>query len=206
MEVKEIVYESWPSSSLIMPPIRSTYKERCALGSRINKEGVEMFPCTNCAGSLRKCYVSEKEKTARCGECFKRGLKCDVRNLPVSDWAAIEREEARISRELAQTTADLHQTLARQSRLMKQQEFIKTRAKEMLKRGVESLDELDVAEAADREREEQAARRAKEAAAAHALTTGFSGVAEQVDLSAFFAPGWESLGVVGGTASTPPGS
>lgn len=125
---------------------RSTYKERCALASRIKLQGVEMFPCTNCQGSLKKCYVSMGSKSARCNECVKSGLKCDVRNLPVSDWAAIEREESRVAAELAETTAKLHEMLARQSRLMKQQEFVRTRAKEMLQRGLDNLDELDAAE------------------------------------------------------------
>lgn len=37
--------------------------------------------------------------------------------------------------------------LARQSRLMKQQQFVRTRAKEMLQRGLDNLDELDAVEA-----------------------------------------------------------
>ena len=105
-----------------------------------------MFPCTHCQGSLKKCYVSVASKSARCGECVKSGSKCDVRNLPMSDWAAIEREESRVATELAQTTEELHKMLARQSRLMKQQQFVRTRAKEMLQRGLDNLDDLDAAE------------------------------------------------------------
>lgn len=106
-----------------------------------------MFPCTNCEGTLKKCYVSMSSKSARCSECVKSGSKCDVRNLPMSDWAAIEREESRVAAELAETTAKLHEMLARQSRLMKQQQFVRTRAKEMLQRGLDNLDELDAVEA-----------------------------------------------------------
>jgi hypothetical protein len=65
----------------------------------------------------------------------------------MSDWAAIEREESRVAAELADTTAKLHEMLARQSRLMKQQQFVRTRAKEMLQRGLDNLDELDAVEA-----------------------------------------------------------
>ena len=121
-----------------------------------------MFPCTHCQGSLRKCYVSVSSKSARCGECVKRGLSCDVRNLPMCDWAAIEREEARVAEELTQTTAELHKALARQSRLLKQQEFVRTRAKEMLQRGLNNLDELDEAE----EKEQKAAAAASSSSAA----------------------------------------
>jgi dynactin complex subunit len=117
-----------------------------------------MFPCTNCEGSLWSCYVAGSSKSARCNECVKRGQKCDVRNLPLCDWAAIEREEKRVSEELAQTTAELHKTLARQSRLMKQQQFVWTRAKEMLQRGLSSLDELDDAERAEQEKEQERAK------------------------------------------------
>jgi dynactin complex subunit len=150
------VSQARPSSFSIMPAAaRSTYKERCALAVQIKRIGVEMFPCTNCEGSLRKCYVAMSSSSARCGECVKRGQKCDVRDLPLHDWAAIEREEKRVSEELARTTAELHQTLARQSRLMKQQQFVRTRAKEMLQRGLSSLDELDDAEREGREKEQE---------------------------------------------------
>ncbi len=64
----------------------------------------------------------------------------------MSDWASIEREESRVSVELAQTTAELRQMLARQCRLMNQQHFVRTRAKEMLQRGLDNLDELDAVE------------------------------------------------------------
>jgi hypothetical protein len=131
-------------------------KTRCTLGTRINQTGVEMFPCSSCEGSLRKCYVSVDSRSKRCGECVKHGLQCDVEGPSVSDWASLERAEDEVSRKLAQTTSELHELLARQSRLMKQQEFFKTRAKEMLRRGLNSLDELDAQEEKEKKEKEDA--------------------------------------------------
>ena len=125
-----------------------------------------MFPCTNCEGTLKKCYISVASKSTRCNKCVKSGSKCDIRNLPISDWATIEREESRVAAELADTTAKLYEMLARQSRLMKQQQFVCTRAKEMLQCGLDNLDELDAVEA-----EEQRATKAPSPAGATSVSS-----------------------------------
>ncbi|KFY47334.1 hypothetical protein V494_00037 [Pseudogymnoascus sp. VKM F-4513 (FW-928)] len=88
----------------------------------------------------------------------------------MSDWAAIEREEARVADKLTETTAKLHEMLARQSRLMKQQQFVRTRAKEMLQQGLDNLDKLDAVEAEEQKAVEASASTTRTSISSDPLT------------------------------------
>jgi hypothetical protein len=125
---------------------KNQIKERSALSARIIKCGIEMLPCSFCKRNDKKCIVSGEGST-RCSECAQGGKKCDVEGLPVNDWESLEREEQRIEHER-------EATLAKLLRLDKQQRFLKRQGREMLKRGLKSLDELDAAE--EKERDEAA--------------------------------------------------
>jgi len=145
-----------------MPCVRSTkIKERVELADRINDIGSEMSPCTNCEKRGRKCVAATME-SRRCSECVRRGLKCDVDGPSAGDWAAIRREEDRLATELKET-------LSKQLRIMKQQELLRSRASDMLRRGLKTLDELDEAE--DREQKEAEERAAAEHHATAAAVT-----------------------------------
>lgn len=125
--------------------------ERKALAKRIEIEGVEMSPCTHCEKHDRKCVISPDDDKSRCSECVWRGIKCDVEGIPVRDWAALEREEERI-RSARQAAVELMAiTSARLARLEKQQEFLRKRGRDMLRRGLSTLDELDTAEEEERQ-------------------------------------------------------
>ncbi|KFX93185.1 hypothetical protein O988_06947 [Pseudogymnoascus sp. VKM F-3808] len=140
-----------------MPPDRTRKSnearktaERKVLARRTEIEVVEMLPCTHCQTHGRKCVVSPDEGKSRCSECVWRGIKCDVEGIPVRDWAALEREEERI-RSARQAAVELMAiTSARLARLEKQQEFLRKRGLEMLRRGLLTLDELDTVEEAER--------------------------------------------------------
>ncbi|OBT70528.1 hypothetical protein VF21_10439, partial [Pseudogymnoascus sp. 05NY08] len=58
------------------------------------------------------------------------------------DWVKLEREEDRLDREE-------EETLSKLLRLRKQKRLIRTRGKDMLRRGLKTLDELDAAEEAE---------------------------------------------------------
>jgi hypothetical protein len=135
-----------------MPPDRTRKTaERKALAKRIEIEGVEMSPCTHCEKHGRKCIVSPDDDKSRCSECVWRGIKCDVEGIPVRDWAALEREEERI-RSARQAAVELMAiTSARLARLEKQQEFLRKRGRDMLRRGLQTLDELDTVEEEERQ-------------------------------------------------------
>jgi hypothetical protein len=133
-----------------MPPSRTSdskkVKERSILAARVAKSGIEMFPCAYCEGALCKCYVSVDSKSKCCSEYVKRSLKCNIEGPSVSDWASLEHAEDEVLHKLAQTTSELYKLLARQSCLIKQQGFFKTRAKEILCRGLDLLDKLEAQE------------------------------------------------------------
>lgn len=129
-------------------------RERSALSARIAKYGIEMPPCSFCERNSKKCIVS-RDGSARCSECARSGKKCDVEGIPVDDWESLEREERRIERER-------EAALERLLRLDKQMKFFTARGREMLRRGLTSLDELDeldepdeLDDARERERLEQ---------------------------------------------------
>jgi len=153
--------------SLIMPPIRSPkLKERQKLADEIQKLGIEMSPCSLCSKHDRKCIISDDG--SRCSECTRRGKKCDAKGPSLADWEALDREENRLRREREETSTLLMESVAKTSallmesvtkvqeaaaklqRLEKTQRLWKTRAKEMLRRGLKTMDELDAAEEAER--------------------------------------------------------
>jgi hypothetical protein len=138
-------------------------KESEALASRIERTGFEMFPCSNCERGNKKCLVSDKENSGRCSECVLRGAKCDVEGIPVGEWRSLEREEERLRFEKDKALRLMSETTARILRLEKQQEFLKSKGRDMLRRGLKTLDELEEAEAKEKQMEEE--RAAAEAAA-----------------------------------------
>ena len=150
-----------------MPAVRTSLskkrKECEALASRIERTGFEMFPCSGCDKNNLKCVVSEKENSRRCSECVRRGTSCDVKASLASRWRALEMEEDRLERESETALRLAEENLARHKRLEKQKKFLKSKGKEMLRRGLKTLDELEEVE--ERERQMETERAAAEAAA-----------------------------------------
>src|SRR5271166_6090664 len=142
--------------NLIMPPIRSPkLKERQKLADEIQRLRIEMSPCSLCSKHDRKCIISDDG--SRCSECTRRGKKCDAKGPSLADWEALDREENRLRREreetstlLMESVTKLQEAAAKLQRLKKTQRLWKTRAREMLRRGLKTMDELDAAEAAER--------------------------------------------------------
>jgi hypothetical protein len=127
-------------------------RQKNALADKIQRTGIEMSPCSRCERLSLCCVVAAD--TSRCGECVGSKQKCDVAGPSLSDWKSLEREERRLEDER-------RETLAKLLRLDLQQRTLRTRGREMLRRGLKSLDELDAAEEAE-----------KVAAAAIPLPTG----------------------------------
>lgn len=71
------------------------------LADRINDESTEMFPCTNCEchPDSRTCRVLGGSSIKRCGKCACGNQKWDIDEVPVGDWDALDREEARLKAE-----------------------------------------------------------------------------------------------------------
>jgi hypothetical protein len=150
-----------------MPVVRThpakKRKESEALASRIERTGFEMFPCSGCERRNTKCVVSDKENSGRCSECVLRGDRCDVEGIPIGEWRSLEREETRLELEKERALQLIAENTARVLRLERQQKFLKSKGKDMVRRGLKTLDELEEAE--ERERQMETERAAVEAAA-----------------------------------------
>jgi hypothetical protein len=128
-------------------------QERNDLVRRIKSRGYElpkMDSCSNCVRRNITCWASASD-SRKCAGCVKRKLKCDCMGPEHPDWVKLEKEEERLDREE-------EETLAKLIRLRKQKRLIRTRGKDMLRRGLKTLDELDAAEEADRVAAEKAER------------------------------------------------
>ncbi|CCF43076.1 hypothetical protein CH063_12889 [Colletotrichum higginsianum] len=102
------------------------------------------------------------EESSRCGECIRTGRsQCDGNNVAnalsrcMSEQRKIEKEEREAEEEMEVLQVQLSTALGRLSRLRKQKRFLKDRGSELIRRGLQSLDEL---EAQDREVAEAEAR------------------------------------------------
>ena len=179
-----------------MPSEKSKkYKERLALARRIEETGIEMPDCSSCARHQRRCVVSSQ--SSRCAECVRRGDRCDVGVPSAGEWASIERETARLKK----LEDEAMEAIMRLPRIRKQKEFLQKRAAEMLRRGMKTLDELDAAEAAEKEAREkaEAERSLVEGILSDpAFTNPPGGLFLDLGPDEHF---WASLGDAGGTAS-----
>src|SRR5208282_6218452 len=76
--------------------------------------------------------------------------KCDVAGPSAAEWQALEREEKRLQTEKEEAFASLAASMAKLQRVEKTQRLLKTRAGEMLRRRLKTMDELDAAKAPKR--------------------------------------------------------
>ena len=191
--------------------VSGSHQNRLRSAEYINESGIEMLPCSSCERHGRSCVVLT-EKSRRCGECVARGLTaCDVRNIPLANWEALSREEARLraEREAAMKVheaalAEAMEGLARARRFEKQEKLLKERRSEMMSRNLRSLDELDAADQRERQEREESERRAT------ASTSSVpSGLAVDPSLPLPLDPDdpfWATLDFGGGMPSTTQGS
>jgi len=130
--------------------------ERIALALRIDRSigAEEMAPCDYCQRHRRRCVVDSSVST-RCSECVRHKLnRCNYTSkLPsMNDWSSLDRQRQKLRNEEEEAMAKI-------LRLRKQQRLLDDREKEMVRRGCETLDELDAAEASEKVMlEEQLAR------------------------------------------------
>ena len=151
-----------------------------------------MDSCLNCVRRNVTCVLSPND-LQRCTECVCRNLKekCDYIGPEHPDWVKLEQEEDRLDREE-------EETLSKLLHLQKQKRLIRTCGKDMLQRGLKTLDELDAAEEAERvsaKRRETAdaeKRAATEASLPSAATPASS------DLLAFSPEAWDQWLADGG--------
>jgi hypothetical protein len=153
--------------------VNKKLKEREALASRIERTGFEMFPCSSCEKGNTKCIVLDKENSSRCSECVLRGAKCDAKGILVGEWRSLELETDCLEREMESAFAVLRsaqqtalESAARIERLKKQERFLKSKGKDMVRRRLKTMDKLNEVKEKEKQRE------AKQTAQAVMLSSG----------------------------------
>lgn len=142
-----------------MKGVRNIAAERVKSACLIESSSlvIEMTSCSYCTSQGRKCLV-DRDVSVRCSECVRAGRsKCDALLPNMSEWDSIDKQRDRLEREEEEAMAKI-------LRLRKQKKLLARREREMLKRGMRTLDELDAAE--EKERLETEAREKAEEAAA----------------------------------------
>lgn len=160
-----------------MPP------ERSSLASRIDSLGAEMSPCSS-RQSYGRTRVVMNEKSKKCGERVRRGQYCDVVSHSLGEQAQLQREQDRLKLERDAAFAEAMDGLARVQRLEKQQELLKKRGAEMIRRGIQTVDELEEIEEQERREKEDAMWREQQVRATIASGSDISGdLVDLVDLN-----------------------
>jgi len=120
-----------------------------------------MPACSRCEKRGKKCLVAPGY--SRCSECIRVGgrVKCDVHGPSDAEWKELERTEKKLADEWNEAQNEQRKLFARLSemsaklvRIEKQREAFRSRAGEMLRRGLKSLAELDAAEEQERREKE----------------------------------------------------
>ncbi|KIM93539.1 hypothetical protein OIDMADRAFT_173149 [Oidiodendron maius Zn] len=132
-----------------MPP------ESLNLALRIGSLGAEMSPCSSCQ-NFGRTRVGINEESKKCGERVRRRQDCDVMGLSPGEWAQLQREQDRLKFERDAALTAAMEGLARVQRLEKQQELLKKRGAEMIRRGLQTVDELEEIEERERREKEDA--------------------------------------------------
>lgn len=129
-----------------------------------------MIPCTACEKRGLRCV--KHEGSLRCSDCVRRGLsRCDVGGPAPGDWVSLDQAKEKLDLEEEAAEAEherlVMQSLAKIKRIRIQKKFLRDREKEMMRRGLASLDELDAAEEKERGEEERRDSFAASSAAAN---------------------------------------
>ena len=172
-------------------------QKRSVLSVRIAKYGVlAMSPCKHCLADGLECRVLSSNR--KCANCVRRGIKCDAKEMPLGDFEKIDKERARIRAERAAAEESASAALAKLDRLRKLESHLQQKEDEMIRRGLDSLEELEKVE------EEEARARSMPEQPTAGLSASASDLADvtwsQLDLSS-----WSGL-VSGETVAQAPGN
>jgi len=122
-----------------------------------------MFPCSSYERGNKRCLVFDKENSGRCSKCVLQGASCNVKGVLVGEWRTLKAEEACIKAEKETAFRLVYENMSCIERLKKQQEFLKSKGRDMVCRGLKTLDELE--EVKEKERQIETERAAAKAAA-----------------------------------------
>ena len=126
---------------------------RLSLSKRINQLGKMVQPCSRCAQSKLECRLLLGSK--KCGNCTRRGLKCNARDVSDSDFAKLDREASRLDSEIRRSREDMESAMARWKRFERLREALKEKEMEMVRRGLDNIEELERIEEEERMEKQQ---------------------------------------------------
>src|SRR5438477_2337576 len=131
-----------------MPRSKKT-QARHVLADQILRLGVVMHPCSRCSSSGGSCLVAQG--SLKCSSCTRSGVGCDVLEMPSgAQFDRIGREKRRLQAELDSEREALLKSLAKTARLEKQKASLERREADLLRRGVETVEELERLEESER--------------------------------------------------------
>ncbi|CCD34678.1 hypothetical protein ACHAPC_009407 [Botrytis cinerea] len=155
-----------------MPPTRTaSVHDILNLVRRVERSGTERDSCDLCIKSNRRCIVDDS-LSQRCAECIrhKKG-RCRPGSEMPTNYESLERQQELLRLEEEKAFAQSQEINARILRLRKQQEFLRKREKEMIRRDLRTLEELDLAEENERLEKEKLEKERAEKETATAVTT-----------------------------------
>ncbi len=94
----------------------------------------------------------------KCGNCTRRGLRCDVRDVTDRDFEKIDKEASRLDAEIRKSREDMELAMARWKRFERLREVLKEKEIEMVRRGLDNIEELERVEDEERAVAQQAQR------------------------------------------------
>ncbi|RYP60838.1 hypothetical protein DL770_009916 [Monosporascus sp. CRB-9-2] len=149
--------------SSICPVLKESLE---SLAAHITKFGFEVMLCTPCFSAGTKCRIIEN--ISRCGECVEHRRRCDGSSVPIDSLRRIGEEKDRLDRkeavaeetllrlqgelkeDLSQKQSAINETISL-LRLRKQEKFLHDKGVHIIRRGLQSLDELKEQEKAEAE-------------------------------------------------------
>ena len=118
-------------------------KESKALVSRIKCTSFEMFPCSRYKRQNTKCVVLDKENSSRCSKCVLCKDRCNVKGIPIGEQRSLEQEETCLKLKKERALQLIVENTACVLCLEKQQKFLKSKGKDMVRCGLKTLNKLE---------------------------------------------------------------
>ena len=98
-------------------------------------------PCSRCRQSSSECRLLMG--SSKCGNCTRRGLKCDVRDVSTEDFAKVDKEAARLDAEVERMEEEEELLRARLKRFKRLRKALHEKELEMVRRGLDNIEELE---------------------------------------------------------------
>ena len=160
-------------------------KFRRALCLKIERRGCRMaYKCAACRKSKSDCVTSTDSKG--CLRCVGKALTCDWRPFSEQDFEKIERERSRLRTAKLEARERRLAEEAKIARLERLEDFLEKREGELIRRGLESVDELE-----QLEKQEELAEQKRLELERAAVAAGPSGASSSVvgDPDNIWSPG-----------------